>query len=169
MNLVLKLCTLLLTMMTYHVTPVQAAINCTALGGLEGCPRPRDSGNVTSGQFICRRRFDNAVGRVRSQTLCIAKTWGRPSDRCGCCNGNCLRVCDTTDTPYPLCPNPMQGAPGQLGVWMYDHFSRNPKRKCVTPGRSIQLQQQNSARWKCTLRRSWNIPPYNRNFEPDVP
>jgi len=153
MNFLAKLCTFLLAgaVAMYAIPSVEAAINCEALGGFEECMRPADSVNAT-GQFICRRRWQNGVGvrpRVDYQTLCIAKTWGRDSDRCGCCNGNCPNTCGE------VCPNPQGGVAGQLGVWIYDWYSFQPKRMCISPGRSLQLQQQNGQRWKCMEDSSW--------------
>ena len=159
MNSFTKLFTLLVALIAMNALPqAQAIKNCTALEAVEDCMRPRDTLNAT-GQFICRRRWQNGVGvkpRVKYQTLCIAKTWGKEGDQCGCCNGNCPSVCDTP------CKNPVRDGDGP-GVFVYDWYAspRDPLtdlRKCVTPGRSLQLQQQNGQRWNCEPFPGWNIP-----------
>ena len=156
MTLLAKICTLagmalLALNVLLPITTVSAVKNCTALDALEPCMRPRDTVNAT-GQFICRRRWQNGVGirpRVQFQSLCIAKTWGRDSDRCGCCEGQCPEMCTE------LCPNPEAGAEGQLGRYLYDWYSFRQSRRCVTPGRAVQLQQQNGQRWRCVEWPGW--------------
>ena len=153
MTMFAKLCTLaLMALLALNALPTATAIkNCTELNALEECMRPRDTVNAT-GQFICRRRWQNGVGirpRVDFQSLCIAKTWGRESDRCGCCEGECPDMCSE------LCPNPVAAAEGQLGVYLYDWYSFRQSRMCVTPGRAVQMQQQNGQRWRCVEYPGW--------------
>ena len=157
MNILVKICTLLLAAVAMNAVPTKA-IDCATLGGLSECMRPADSVNAT-GQFICRRRFVNGINRVEYQTLCIAKDWGRNSDRCGCCNGVCPAVCGQ------LCPNPAGGIPGELGVWVYDWESWWPSRMCVTKGRSLQLQQQNPVKWVCVEYPGWFAKMFGSNFD----
>ena len=146
MKLVVKICIFVLAAvaLTHHL--VQAQINCASINALSPCMRPADTVNAT-GQFICRRRFQQGV--VQPVTLCIATDWGTAEDRCGCCNGNCPVVCGE------LCPNPTgaQGAP--YGRYVYDWNSLVPSRLCVTQGRTLQLQQQNPNRWRCTQKDTW--------------
>ena len=119
-------------------------IDCEGMGGLEECYRPGDTVNAT-GQFICRRRFNFATGSVSPQTLCIARTWGRASDRCGCCE---MGACPTGCTEVCRNPDGMQGPP--YGVFVYNWASPTPDRMCTTVGRTLQLQQQNRDVWRCT-------------------
>lgn len=164
MNILVKLCTFLLALAVVSWAPVKAAIDCEALGALDPCVRPGDNltaGNGT-GQFICRRRWVHGYGiypRVQYQTLCIAKTWGRASDTCGCCNGNCPTPCGE------LCPNPVGGAAGSIGRYVYDWYSWWPRRYCVSPGRSLQLQQQNPSRWWCSEYPGWFARVFGSNYD----
>ena len=165
MKVLVQLCTFVATILMVQWGPVKAQIDCEGLGALEPCVRPGDDaadGNGT-GQFVCRRRFVNGIGvrpRVQSQTLCIAKTWGRSSDRCGCCNGNCPSVCGE------VCPNPSEAATeGALGVYVYDWYSYSPRRMCVTAGRSLQLQQQNPSRWVCREYPGWFSRLFGRHYD----
>ena len=167
----LSLLVLLLLTMSSYVPTTTALLNCTAITNmdnttaLESCYRPSDVDEAT-GQFICRRRFINGIGirpRVDFQTLCIAKTWGKSTDRCGCCNGNCPAVCGEA------CRNPVGdgGVGNPFGVFIYDWYSFTPKRYCVTAGRSLQRQQQNGQRWRCVEYPGWFNRFFGSNFNDD--
>ncbi|CAB9510654.1 expressed unknown protein [Seminavis robusta] len=158
MNMLVKVCLFLMAAVALtHHNQVSAQIDCAGMNALSECMRPGDTTNAT-GQFICRRRYNPGLGQVTHQTLCIATSWGSSSDRCGCCATGCPTSCSE------LCPfAPGQGPP--YGRWVYDWESITPYRMCVTPGRSLQLQQQNGNRWRCRQRNNW----FSRTFYGEEP
>lgn len=132
-----------------HGQGIEAALDCQGMGALTPCMLPNDNFNNPTGQFVCRRRFVNGVNQVQPQSLCIQKSWGKSDDRCGCCGGasGCPSPCNET------CVGPEGGNPGDMGVFVYDSSNKG-SRRCVKPGKSLQLKQQNHTKWKCTGRRN---------------
>ncbi|CAB9502813.1 expressed unknown protein [Seminavis robusta] len=119
-------------------------LDCAALDELESCFLPRDNLTVATGQFICRERWNAAWGGVYEQPLCVPSGTGRDDDTCKCCNGACPVPC------FELCY--IDRDRNDRGVFVYDWWVWIPRRRCETKGKSLQLKQQNPARWSC-------IPP----------
>lgn len=155
----LRYCVLLFLAIVATTTfqAVTAAKDCAALNQLRSCYRPQDNSTTPTGQFICRDRFNFGYLRVVPTPLCVATNWGTAQDQCGCCNGACPNVCDE--------PCPIGGDPNNVGVYVYDWWSWRPRRQCETKGASLQLKQQNSARWACVANQGWFSSNLFRGFQ----